>query len=191
MNSNEKRAFAVSKHRAEIMTVLPDNDNTAIISCITPTQRQAVLDENWANVLRLTFSDAYPGDLYTPEREGAENVVLFNKEHAEKIIEFLDTIHNSVDYLVMHCNAGVSRSPAVLDFVGDAYGYQVCSNTNFANRHVYNQLMSTYMNQEYTPLSWKELKLQEPVVAPSGVYGDDYDLFSNGFDTGWDEIDKV
>ena len=58
-------------------------------------------------MLQLEFYDA---DLARPEYEPE---FLFNKYHAEQILDFVDEIQDKIELLMVHCEAGMSRSPAV------------------------------------------------------------------------------
>lgn len=55
-------------------------------------------------ILRLSFADA--------DADAADGLVLFDDEHAEAIAAFVRT-HRDVQRIVVHCDAGLSRSPAV------------------------------------------------------------------------------
>ena len=82
-------------------------------------------DKDYKNVLNLEFDDVTDQD--------SEGNVLFNREHGEKIIEFVE-LNKHVETLFVHCLAGVSRSGAVGLFLNDIYGnetyYEFCnSNT--------------------------------------------------------------
>ena len=62
------------------------------------------------------FESAYP--------EAVKKYILFGKEHAEKILDFLDKINTDEENcaLVVHCHAGISRSGAVAVFAAKKYG---------------------------------------------------------------------
>ena len=48
-----------------------------------------------------------------PDISDTEEIVLFNEDHARQIWEFVDAVWDRVDLLLVHCLAGVARSPAV------------------------------------------------------------------------------
>lgn len=78
------------------------------------------------NILKLVFDDITREELDRLKKRGdrqVENLILFNKEHADKIIEFLET-NKDIETLFVHCSAGVSRSGAVGTFANDLYGEQ-------------------------------------------------------------------
>jgi predicted protein tyrosine phosphatase len=85
------------------------------ISILDPRSEPARLSPDFADVLRLYFSDiaspsTAPGD------------VLFDQEHVEAIDSFLARWPN-VDRIVVHCMAGVSRSPGVALGICDSCGW--------------------------------------------------------------------
>ncbi|MEA2746105.1 MAG: hypothetical protein QOI41_248 [Myxococcales bacterium] len=58
-------------------------------------------------ILRLSFADAETASDRYAERD------LFSREHATKIWSFVLQHRLDVERIVVHCDAGVSRSPAV------------------------------------------------------------------------------
>lgn len=80
-------------------------EKTAIISINSCGQKPARINKTQENgvisVLRLFFDDVVIG----PNS--------FDEEHAGRIIRFIDAWRNSADVLLVHCDAGVSRSAAV------------------------------------------------------------------------------
>lgn len=104
-------------------------------------------------VLNLRFSDVNPDiienekdKLYINEQINLGNVVLFNDEHAEKIKNFVDSMNKRGDVkkLIIHCSAGVSRSPAV----GAAISQYLFGNDGvffkeqMPNKYVYDKLLN-------------------------------------------------
>jgi predicted protein tyrosine phosphatase len=74
------------------------------ISISDPEAPPAQLSSNFLAVLRLAFSDIVEARL-APE-------VLFGSEHAMAIVQFIERWPQA-ERLVIHCHAGVSRSPGV------------------------------------------------------------------------------
>ena len=79
-----------------------------------------------------------------------EGAVLFTDEHAEQIIEFIQS-HKYVDTLVIHCYAGQSRSRAVAAFAvkmlgGDNARY---FKTGSPNLHVYETLDHVWIQKKH------------------------------------------
>ena len=88
------------------------------------------------DVLTLYFDDI------VKEVEGA---VMFNKEHAEKIIKFVKK-NKTVDTLLVHCYGGESRSRAVCAFVAKMLGSDNSKyfETGHPNQLVYDTLMEVW-----------------------------------------------
>ena len=63
------------------------------------------------NILKLEFDDITETDIPQVHADGSP-LILFNREHAEKIVRFLRTIDRR-KILAVHCDAGISRSGAV------------------------------------------------------------------------------
>ena len=60
-------------------------------------------------LLQISFYDL---DRIPPGCE-LENIVLFSEDHAQRIWNFVNSVWDKVEILLVHCLAGVSRSPAV------------------------------------------------------------------------------
>jgi predicted protein tyrosine phosphatase len=86
------------------------------ISIGDPRGTPAQLSDAFVAVLRLAFNDitAYPD---------AEDV-LFAEEHAEEVLRFVEQWPD-VDRIVVHCHAGVSRSPGAALGLCDVLGWPV------------------------------------------------------------------
>ncbi len=75
------------------------------------------------NVLRLIFDDITQEQNDYIVSKGEAPLLLFNKEHADAIIKFIE--RNKVAKICyVHCLAGVSRSGAVGTFINDICGYE-------------------------------------------------------------------
>jgi predicted protein tyrosine phosphatase len=72
--------------------------------------------------ISLNFDDIEL-NLNIPILNTNENAIIFNKDMAQKIINFLDKIKNDLKIkeitLVAHCDAGISRSGAIGEFACD------------------------------------------------------------------------
>ncbi|HEV7839886.1 MAG TPA: hypothetical protein VGO75_17575 [Gemmatimonadaceae bacterium] len=78
--------------------------NEICISISDPDASSAQVSPRFAAVLRLNFDDVI--------ERGEPSDVLFAEDHAREIREFLDSWPNA-ERVMVHCNAGVSRSPGV------------------------------------------------------------------------------
>jgi hypothetical protein len=88
------RAEAYQPHRTEVC-----------ISITDPKASEARLSPKFKAVLRLSFTD-----ISAPTEHPGH--VRFGDEHAQAILDFIDEWRD-VDRIVIHCVAGLSRSPAV------------------------------------------------------------------------------
>jgi hypothetical protein len=84
------------------------------ISITDPAAPPAELSRGFAAVLRLAFSDIVAKE--TPED------VLFAPDHAAAVVGFMERWRHA-DRLVVHCHAGVSRSPGVALGLCDRLGW--------------------------------------------------------------------
>lgn len=83
--------------------------------------------------------------------------VMFTKEDAEKVIDFANKqVKDGVAYFIVHCEMGMSRSPAIAAFIA---GYifndkeemkQILRARPFANRQILSTLIEVYNNKTST-----------------------------------------
>jgi len=94
--------------RRALEAVQPHEVPHVIISITSGPEDVARLRRNdqCQGVLRLWFPDADTASEEFPE------AILFSPDHAREIWDFV-LRHREVDRIVVHCDAGVSRSPAV------------------------------------------------------------------------------
>lgn len=89
------------------------------------------------SVLRLEFDDI---------TEHLDGYKLFSFNYAKRIIEWIDALPDECRFVVVHCEAGLSRSAAVAQFMITDMGFElhvdVFSKKDFslANSHVYGTL---------------------------------------------------
>jgi predicted protein tyrosine phosphatase len=84
------------------------------ISISDPDLNEAHLSENFAAVLRLAFFD-----LLAPITGQS---IVFNAEHADAVVRFV-AAWPQADRIVVHCGAGLSRSPGVALGLCDRAGW--------------------------------------------------------------------
>ncbi|HEV2017862.1 MAG TPA: hypothetical protein VGQ98_06075 [Gemmatimonadaceae bacterium] len=84
------------------------------ISIADPDADPAHLSSNFAAVLRLNFTDII--------EQGDPSDVLFGEDHARAIREFVDAWPDA-PRIVVHCHAGMSRSPGVALGLCDIRGW--------------------------------------------------------------------
>lgn len=101
-------------------------------------------EKNNKGVLRLAFHDADPNNPHNPHI--ATDDQLFSEKRANQIIDFVAEIKDEIDMLVVHCEAGVSRSPAIAAVLakihfGDDKAFFKAPFT--PNMHVYRVMLDT------------------------------------------------
>jgi predicted protein tyrosine phosphatase len=88
------------------------------ISISDPRAQPAGVSPTFLAVLRMQFDDLI--------ERGESTDILFAADHARAINEFIDQ-WGDVDRVVLHCNMGVSRSPAVALGLCDLHGWATAS----------------------------------------------------------------
>jgi predicted protein tyrosine phosphatase len=85
------------------------------ISITDPNADLVVLSPRFADVLRLSFTDIAGPSPYAWDR-------LFSADDARRILQFVGA-HTEARRLVVHCTAGLSRSPAVALALAELWGH--------------------------------------------------------------------
>jgi len=103
------KTFSVYNRRT-IEALEPNDVPHVIVSITTPYDDHALINtnENTLGILRLSFHDL---DRVLPETEHLEDE-MFNEFHAREILDFVES-HPSAEHFIVHCDAGLSRSPGV------------------------------------------------------------------------------
>lgn len=91
-------------------------ENWSLIS-ISTTEEQIVADkENLMHKGCNDFLECVFADVTKKEYDNSKGLIdaiLFSKETAQRIIGYIEKIKDTSDILVVHCDAGISRSGAV------------------------------------------------------------------------------
>lgn len=115
------------------------NDQHAVISITDNGQKNANIKGTItsSNILRVNFLDIEKEIVH----EKFQQDYLFDKNKAQKIVEFVTQLHTEktlshVRHIIVHCEAGVSRSAAVALFVHHFTNcqFKMLSQANLANR---------------------------------------------------------
>lgn len=86
------------------------NERCSIIRILEPNEKQEKLkyEEYFDDILELFFDDIVGTEYeYLPS-----NIRLFTKNDAKRVLNFFQKNRN-IDSLIIHCFAGISRSPAI------------------------------------------------------------------------------
>lgn len=117
---------------------------TAVISISDPGSRPVDLKAGWYKVLRVQFHDidmckAYGAHLRADILKRYSPAMV---EHAETIAHFVHRMKaDGVESIMVHCEAGISRSAAVAKWIADTYHLpSLGPAVKLHNRHVYKLL---------------------------------------------------
>ena len=129
----------------QVIEGMPHGDpRAALISITSPGDAPARLPDGWAAVLRLVFDDVTPPfPLLIRAGAPVPEIIPFDTSLAAKVLAFVEALPSHVDRILVHCKAGVSRSPAVAQFLAEKYGYLLQGRTDGANPHVLSVLRQT------------------------------------------------
>lgn len=142
-----------NRRQAEALTPRPD---VWVISIFTPGDKPARIMYGFERVEHFCFSDI-AGDcgetlMWVDElrRKGRE-VILFNPSMAQAMLRVLYDAQAQGKDLIVHCDAGVSRSQAVARFARYAMGADVYSHTIWTDENA-NGLVLRHLNR----IMWDE-----------------------------------
>lgn len=90
---------------------------------LTPANREILKKLNCQKMLSICFWDI-TDVIYPNVIKAHPDAVLFDKGHAQRIVSFLDRLKSrpESETLIVHCDAGISRSGAVGEFASDYFG---------------------------------------------------------------------
>lgn len=111
--------------------------NQALIAIQDTFKNGYAYDPDWPALLEIQFDDIDTAD---------PGYVVFDQAHARKIIDFITSIKqdDQIDTVLVHCNAGISRSSAVCKWISDISGCYFPTGYMLYNKHVYKILCQTY-----------------------------------------------
>lgn len=117
------------------------NSPWGAISVVSEGQWPKLSTENRVGILHLAFWDI---------EELIPGYKRMTEEQAEKILNFADEIWDKAECLLVHCEAGISRSPAIAAAIskikiGHEGGY---FQTHFPNRWVYSTILRVNENRK-------------------------------------------
>ena len=129
------RVLFVSKHAAE--SNMPWSDWAVISITDRHSFGEAKIKDGWHSVLRVHFHDV------DPAKPCDEPHTLMNEEHARQIVEFVRGLTSEVNGVLVHCQAGISRSAAVAKWICGEFRIPFDGRYDKFNRHVYKLLLET------------------------------------------------
>lgn len=122
---------------------IPPKDTSTLISITDPEIQPNISYQKWRYHIRLKFEDV----------SNSEDGVIFSESMALRLINFVVSIPETVNLIVIHCVVGIARSGAVTKFI-TKYLLKDCFNPDFDlgyyayNRTVYKTLVKV----------WKKIK---------------------------------
>ncbi|MEE0874790.1 MAG: hypothetical protein UIH27_15155 [Ruminococcus sp.] len=127
METTNIRVRVMSRFDATYYCSNPHDEEAVIISISTPYFNYEIepyinAENGVKNILKLSFFDADEPNGLDVNNVVAANSDLMSDEDAEKIANFVE--RNKQDLIIVHCDAGISRSSAVaaailLHYTGD------------------------------------------------------------------------
>ena len=128
-------------------------DTRVLISITTPLANDyskscapAVLhDDTWKDILRLEFNDVDPAHISKDETRYR----LFNTNDAIEILKFLKKHQADTVDVIVHCEAGISRSAAVAKFIAHVYNLDFPEHYSIYNKHVFSTLLRVHGESLY------------------------------------------
>ena len=127
--------------RKEAERFEPASEFWAVISITDIDTPNALISRSFAptRILRLQFEDvdpiAYHGTAY---RKDTDDIAML-REEADIVVRFLKGIAESADGLLIHCEAGISRSVSMSHAIRDFYTNFPMSDRAIDNNFIYNQ----------------------------------------------------
>lgn len=153
-----KTYFTVSNYDAVVNKKITDKINSpfVVISIVSPEMSEYKLSNNnslMKDVLYLRFHDITERGINSMVEVGDE-ITRVDNTIANKILDFAEKNKNEENWLI-HCEAGMSRSPAVALALseimngGDDYENYVFTmyNKDFHNKFVKETILSAYKNK--------------------------------------------
>lgn len=120
----------------EAMQFVPDKPTVAI-SILSPRRAAATLHAEITPVLRLYFEDT------TAREDELPRAGVFSEEQARQVIDFIRVHHAQPEprHLLIHCEAGISRSAAVAVFAASECRLPLTGQFAFLNPWVLGKLV--------------------------------------------------
>ncbi len=114
----------IAVYSLEEAEALVSDARTAVIS-VTDPDREAWLNPGFASVLRLAFHDVGDNPSSFPGCLGG--IQPFERAHARALIAWAQGLAEKPEgyHVIVHCHAGVSRSPAIGWFLHQRYGAEM------------------------------------------------------------------
>ena len=117
-----------------------------VISIHDPSRSPANVPRqaNLRDVLVLSFNDADPAAYAT--EGGPPDVQPMTSEQAARVWDFVDRHRSEIETIVVHCEGGYSRSPAVAAAIAEGLGldHRRFLQNYMPNQHVYHTMLDAF-----------------------------------------------
>lgn len=140
--------------------------------------RQYTSDKPWGAISIVTFKGDMP-KLSSENRQGLLQLLfkdtdferqegVFQEEQALQILDFVDSMFGKVDHLLIHCEAGRSRSPAVAAAISKIYANDDMHWFRYytPNMLVYRRILNVAL-QKYPELADKIVDIKDSKLNPN------------------------
>ena len=144
--------LAFHPERLKLLELPPTNITNAnkrffaIISIYSTGDKPAKLPitNNCRGAIRLEFDD-----ISKSIPNCSKELTLFNEDLAKRIINFYNKIKNKIDYVLVNCDAGISRSSAVAAALAKISGQDDSEffKKYLPNMYVYNKILEVYYRE--------------------------------------------
>ncbi len=128
----------------EVAEDTPARPTWAVVSISDPNSRPVDLRPGWYNVLWVQFKDIDMDKLMNPflRADVAKRYVLFSDAMADQVTCYVDRmVAFGVEGILVHCEAGISRSAAVAKWIAERHGLPSLEPVvKLHNRYVYRLL---------------------------------------------------
>ena len=149
---NNRKAFAV-RSRNFAKQFLCDSPWAAISVSTQPEEFPILSEINRVGLLQLSFWDVSNPKLIDDARVKDK---LFTEDQAQQILEFTKEVWDKIDCMLVHCEAGFCRSPAIAAALTHIY-YGKGEDELYFNRFSPNYLVySTILKKHY----WEHVSIE-------------------------------
>jgi predicted protein tyrosine phosphatase len=116
---------------------------SAVISICSGNDVWPTISKDFGAVCKLRFDD------WDAPPDGFE-CVLFDEHMAARILDFVENLPKSITRVIVHCDAGISRSPGVAVALNEIYNSVkiVPPAWQMYNRLVYRTIITVYNNTQ-------------------------------------------
>lgn len=112
------------RHQSNTAAMIRMTTMPSFVPLVFPSTYQHVLELRFADVSQESFDriSKTEHDLIAEQLKAGHAMWPMTRNHAQQIVKFLREIKDNVDLLVVHCDAGISRSSAVAIAAAEMYG---------------------------------------------------------------------